>query len=453
MRWCWPLLLAACSGAYQPRFTPVDSDGNALRDARGRTVILRGVNARVDGVFDVGFDDGRAPREAIPSFDASDVQQLSAAGFNLLRLPLSWSALEPMPGQYSTQYLDRVQAVVDLCRGSRILVLLDLHQDGYSKEICEDGAPLWAINPPLTQLVGGPGPLQGPVDCHTARAALSAFDAFFADQSMLQERYQAMATQLATRFRSSTQVLGYEVMNEPIGDEDAIAAFSAKIAAAIRAVDPDHLVLFEPSSTRNFTNASPFASAPFAVAGGVYAVHVYTAVFGSDPSFADGSYPPKLAASIASAREEATSWGTPLVITEYGASASSAGAGWIGHFLDDADAQGASTALWLWKEQSQGQWGLYTIQPDGSWTPRPIMFDAASRPYAQAVGGDVDSVAWDGAQLTVAFHGHGGVPSLHDIFWNQGTPSATCDGAAVAPSSSDGPIYTFACSGHTLVIR
>src|SRR3954469_2757162 len=82
------VLLSACGGgAYTPRFAPVDSDGHVLRDAEGHQVVLRGVNVRVEGVFDVGFTDGRAPRELIPTFDASDADAMREAGFNLVRLP------------------------------------------------------------------------------------------------------------------------------------------------------------------------------------------------------------------------------------------------------------------------------------------------------------------------------------------------------------------------------
>src|SRR5262245_64685294 len=66
-----------------------------LRDQRGREITLRGVNARVQGVFDVTFDDGRLPLEPIPGFDDGDAERMRAFGFNLLRLPISWSALEP----------------------------------------------------------------------------------------------------------------------------------------------------------------------------------------------------------------------------------------------------------------------------------------------------------------------------------------------------------------------
>jgi hypothetical protein len=266
-----------------------------------------------------------------------------------------------------------------------------------------------------------------------------------------------MVGQVAMKFRGDLQVLGYEIMNEPIGTDADISVFSQKVATAIRAVDPDHLILFEPSAIRNIVNASPISSVPFAVGGGVYAVHIYTAVFSASQTLAAGTYPPLLAQSISGARDEATAWGTPLFITEYGIGASTPQApDWIGHFLDDADAQGASTALWLWKEQSQGEWGLFQIQPDGSWTPRPILFQAISRPYAQAIGGDVQSIAWDGAKLTVMFSGHAGVPATHTIFWNRPSATISCDGAPVSPSSTDASasLVTVECGGsgaHTLV--
>src|SRR5207302_5217608 len=117
-----------------------------------------------------------------------------------------------------------------------------------------------------------------------------------------------MLVQVAQRFRDDDAVLGYEIMNEPIGDDDAIAAFSARAAQAMRAADPRHLIVFEPSAVRNFTNSTPPSSRPFPVEGAVYAVHVYT------PMTPDG-----IAASVLAARDEADAWRTPLLLTEAGA--------------------------------------------------------------------------------------------------------------------------------------
>src|SRR5437868_5212827 len=116
-----------------------------LADGRGREVTLRGVNARADGIFDDTFSDGRLPLEPVPTFDRGDAARMRAFGFDLLRLPISWSALEAVAGTFDRTYLDRIAAVVADCRAEGILVLIDFHQDAFSKEIGQDGAPRWVL--------------------------------------------------------------------------------------------------------------------------------------------------------------------------------------------------------------------------------------------------------------------------------------------------------------------
>src|SRR5262249_2251253 len=120
--------------------------GGRLRDQRGREVTLRGVNARAQGIFDVAFADGRLPLEDIPTFDEGDAERMRGFGFNLLRLPISWSALEPEPGRYDPRYLGRIAGIVKLCQRRGILVIVDFHQDAFSKEIGQDGAPRWTLD-------------------------------------------------------------------------------------------------------------------------------------------------------------------------------------------------------------------------------------------------------------------------------------------------------------------
>jgi endoglycosylceramidase len=458
MRTLWLLVLCVgCSAApYRATFAPLDSDGHQLRDAEGRVRILRGVNVKMQGLFDVGFDDGRAPREPLPPFDASDAAELHRLGLGFVRLLVNWSAIEPMKGQYSQAYLDRVQAAVDLCRAQNVLVMIDFHEDGFSKEICEDGAPLWAISPPLPMLTSGPVP--GP-DCHTAAAAIQAFNSFFSDVDGLQESYAEMAKQVAMRFRDDPIVIGYELMNEPIGDDDKVAAFHAKLGAALRTVEPKKLFIFEPPATRNFTNGAAVPSSPYPVGGGVYAVHIYTAIFGNNGALTDGTYVGLLKGSIDGARTEADGWGTPLMLTEFGFGPGTPnGTDWLGRLLDDADATFASTTFWHWKSPVPNDWGLFDVTPDGVYTERTDLIAALSRPYAQAIGGDATSVAWDGATLTVQFRARDGVPARHDVFWNQGTPKIACDGSSVSAQSIDAgaSVYTVSCGGgggggaHTL---
>jgi hypothetical protein len=68
------ILAGACGPSEEPRSRPLSSDGAHLRDAEGRVAILRGVNARVDGVFDVTFSDGRTALEPIPPLTGDDCE-------------------------------------------------------------------------------------------------------------------------------------------------------------------------------------------------------------------------------------------------------------------------------------------------------------------------------------------------------------------------------------------
>jgi endoglycosylceramidase len=412
-----------------------------LRDARGRTVILRGFNIKVDPIFDAN--------ETIPPLDATDLTLMRQSGFNFVRLPVNWSAFEPQQGQYQTAYLDRIAQFLDLVRPFGIYVLLDFHEDGWSKWICEDGAPQWA-EPPLTGQSSG-GSTVG--DCHVANDALAAHAAFFADKNQLQEAYAAMFTRFATRFARDQAVLGYEIMNEPIAADSDVEAFSAKLARVIRAADAKHLIAWEPSATRNIFDSSPLGSAHFTVPGAVYAVHIYTKRVGDWPTRVDNS--------VDHARAEADSWGLPLMVTEFGCDSNPTdppgASDEVDRLLDGYDRDLASSTEWIWNP------GVVTRKPDGSLAyvdsaQGSTCLSHLSRPYAPAVGGDVTRVTWDGTALTVAFNGHPGVPAEHDVFWNLGTPKITCDGAGAAPPSPDDRhVFTIACGSangsHVLVLH
>lgn len=447
--------LLGCSSG--PRYAPLDVADGQFRAPDGRVVILRGMNARVAGLFDVTFNDGRTALETIPPFGDDDAARMASLGFNLLRLPLSWSAFEPQPDGYSPQFLDTLMHVVAACRDHSIYVLLDMHQDAWSKEIGEDGAPLWAIVPPPTTQLGGP--LTDLGQRRTSVQVLNAFTAFFTDDAqMMQEQFAAMMRQLAIRFRGDPAVLGYEIFNEPLATDGELLAFHDKVARMIRSVDPDHLIAFEPPVTRNFVDAASIPTKPFPVGGGVYAPHVYTAVFNNDARLANDTYERPLASSIANARDEATAWGTPLLIGEFGVGPQQPNAlAWIGHFYDAADAVFASTAFWVWKEQEQGQWGLFSHAADGTWVDRPELMSAVGRPRVVAIGGTPQSMSWDGSTLTLAFSARNGVTPDHDVFFPGAPPAIACDGKPVSASSvtvaTATSLYRIRCDGRQLTLN
>jgi len=408
-------------------------------DAEGRVRFLLGVNARVEGLFDVSFDDGRLPLEPIPSFDGSDAARMHELGFGVLRLPLNWSGLEPEdhdPPAYDAAYLDRIAEVVALCRDAGVLVLLDLHQDAYSKEIGEDGAPYWAIAPTPSARLGGP------LDDLGARRqsadVLAASASFFGDAEpgpTLRARFSAMVSALTQRFLGDEGVLGIEVYNEPVANDAEVARLNEQVAAAIRAVDATRLVFFEPPVLpRNFTDQSARPDAPFPTPGAVYAPHVYTlAFFGSDAQ-REGMSLEGLRKGNRTARSEAEGFGTPLFVGEFGYDpAGIRAADWYAFERDLQDEYLASGAVWVWKERSQGSWGLFDYdEGTGTWSERPSAVAMVSRPRVVAVAGWPESYRVLDGKIDLTFAGDPEVLGPNLMYIPAGWDVlARCDGATV----------------------
>lgn len=450
------VVLAACSGDEPPKTTPLWSDGTHLRDAKGRVALLRGVNARVDGVFDVTFDDGRTALEPIPPLTDADCSRMRALGFDLLRLPIQWSGIEPTRGTYDESYLQRIDAAIDCAGNAGVYVLVDLHQDAYSKEIGEDGAPLWAIQPPPEQL------LQGPLTDLGARRVSSqvqaAFRTFFAtdDASGLQAAFSDMLAHVATRWAHHPAVVGFELFNEPDTGTAELAAFYARAAEAVRAAAPDKLVFFEPPALRNFTDFIPKPAKPFATSGGVYSPHIYTFVFYPDQTRFQTATPDQLEPSVQAAREEATAWKTPLFIGEFGVGPDDnpQNALWMHTQGQLHDRYFASNAFWVWKEQSQGSWGVFAYEAtSGAWSERPNVVAWVSRVHLARIAGTPKSLesSVDGDAIRLELEPGSAVSVPHLVYVPERYATSirlSCDGASVeAPRDPATGIVAVTCSG------
>jgi endoglycosylceramidase len=448
------LALAACGGDDTPPrdpYAPLDSDGIHLRDADGRIALLHGINARVDGVFDVTFTDGRIPVEEVPPLTADDCRRMRALGFDHLRLPINWSGVEPARDVYDESYLARVDAAIACAADAGLLVVVDLHQDAYSKEIGEDGAPLWAIVPPPQMLLEGP--LTDLGERRASAQVNAAFDSFFAagDPNGLQAEFIAMLEHVARRYADHPAVIGFEIFNEPTVGFALVDQFHIRAAAALRIAAPRKLVFFEPSAIRNFIDGVPTSPAPFPTGGAVYAPHIYTFVFYEDQSRMENLQPAELEPSIVAARAEAAAWGTPLWVGEYGVGPTTPNADlWIGVENELFDRHLVSRAFWLWKEQSQGSWGVYDWDAVGeTWTERPQVVGWVSRVRAERIAGDVVENRWDRTtgvlQLAVTPGSTGGTPH---VIYTPGAFTATCDGAPLtaARDAASGRVE-LACDG------
>jgi endoglycosylceramidase len=365
-----PVFLHVVTPSSGPDRTPY------LADGAGRQVLLHGVAAV--GMQDVAYPnadggpalfpvnptayDGKCPKASslVPQPPLCEVQaskpayaqstapgsgddfaQMRALGFNVVRLVLNWSQLEPTPGTYSTTYLNRVAQVVGWARQQGIYVILDMHQDQYSRYIvpvdaksapagCSpsgggDGAPAWAV-----QTDGKAGcALYGIDELNPAESA--AFANFWQNSPVaasqgqspgtgLQDHYIGALAALAHRFQNSPDVLGYELMNEPqpgstgsvpagngydASTQDLYPFYTRAIEALTGVRDgratcpasaPTSLsgacaypklasvsrqqIFFEPLAYRNLVDFSAQTSTPFsAYPNLVYAPHVYTYAF------------------------------------------------------------------------------------------------------------------------------------------------------------------------------
>jgi endoglycosylceramidase len=440
-----------------------------LIDAEGRVVILRGVNARVRGVFDADLGPGKVPiMPPIPELPASDLARMRRIGFDVLRLPIHWSALEPEehePPQFDEAYLDRVAKVVADAKAADVRVLLDFHQDAWSKWIGQDGAPLWAIVPAPTMI------LEGPLDLG-ARAQSpqvnKAFGTFFtpenADGKRLRSHFSAMVQKVAGKFAGDATVVGIDLFNEPVAADSQLRPFHEEMGAAIRKADAKRLVFFEPPGLRNLFDRATVPDSPLALEGTVYAPHVYTKVFtqGCDAACRDAFDLETLRPSNESARAEADGWKSPLVIGEWGFGPSDARyADYVGFQLDLQDQYMASSIYWVWKENDEGGWGFYDHDmATDSWTERPKARKAFARVRPRAIAGWPLSWKWESKRFELVTVGD--ESKAPTILW---TPlpedstanwKITCDGVGISAARDAHGDLSLVCNGpgeHHLVVE
>ena len=151
------LAFGSAATAALPRLhaEPDVERGGRIMDSKGREVLLRGVNVNSLGQYWQGTD---VP-PTLP-FDRRDPARIAQMGWNVVRLIVSWSRVEPRPGVYNEAYLDRVCRWIDRLEENGVYTIIDFHQDAWGPtlaagpgETCAppsqrafgwDGAPGWA---------------------------------------------------------------------------------------------------------------------------------------------------------------------------------------------------------------------------------------------------------------------------------------------------------------------
>jgi endoglycosylceramidase len=406
-----------------------------IADDRGRMVLLHGAIAqglidfysnadlsRADPPpfypIDPASYEGGCPENSLhkpaPPLCEDDIEQMAAFGFNSLLLPLSWSLLEPERGHFNQLYVNRVAQVVRWARAAGMYVIIDMHQNGYSRFIGPvagataklrfyTGAPAWATITdgfPSREFLG---------QRELNPAGLEANSNFWYDRSGIQDEYIAAIAMLAQRFKDDSTVAGYSVFNEPFpgwnlppGFEDLLLfPFYRRVIDAVTGArdglpcwtgfyipsfcgyrdlgvhDLHHLFFLESGLLREVTDfpthlGLPVSSYPNLVLSLHAYTHKYTvdALLNPNENPALASYPwGGYDQSYSLGEREAKAMKAALFVSEFGFPPGY-DTSVIGSQLLEMERHRVGFAFWTWKENGDGNWSMFDSAKPNQ-TPEP----------------------------------------------------------------------------------
>ncbi len=381
---------------------PIGHAGRWLTDDQGRVVILHGVNvvAKDAPYYPCAF-----------GFGDADAAFLASEGMDVVRLGVLPSGEMPTRRRIDENYIDHLIATIDLLARHHVYVLLDWHQDDYGTYFDEpgtayraDGFPSW-----MTVTNGAPNKQAVfPFDYNSDPALQQAFQSFWDDSPVpggegLQQYALQMLVAVASRVESDPWVLGYEVMNEPWPgttwlpcleapgcanlERSELDTYYAKAAAAIRSVDPSHMIFFEPFVLYNFGTSPTHLSLPAGVGGTGMSFHQYALTPADQEQVLANSIVWSRSTGGALLNTEWSSSGSPASIAGQAAEEDSALMSWTYWVFDNCDIACVPA--------SEANLLLDPLKPPAGANVNAPVVDALARPYAVAVAGSPASMSYD----------------------------------------------------------
>ncbi len=373
-------------------------DGPWLRDAKGRVVLLRGVN----------YLRTEMPPEKRQALREEDFAFLASLGFNLIRLPVAWDAIEVRPDAYDLAYLrDHVDPVLRFASNHGMQVVLALHQPRASCVLGPGHAPSWtcsgAEDAPAMQGFGPPGAL---AEARATRARCRFFrDVRASDGRSLREHYVETWRIVAGYYEQDRRIVGFDLFDEPSPGgcfpaetfaSEVLHPFYDQIGAAIREAGAPQAIVVQPAVTRD----DPLlGTPPIGDAVTILAPHLFGQTFGAPH---EDAHP--LAAYYDRATQLAGRLGGPLLIGEIGADAPPvagdrpATPAFLQESLDQLDRRLLGGAIWAFVPPSDP-----TADPMRPSLGDPSQVDALARPYARRIAGIPLEMSFDAATRTFSF--------------------------------------------------
>lgn len=354
-------------------------DGTQFKDAQGRAVLLRGVN--------VG---ARAKAPPFLIMAPGDLDPLPSWGVNVVRLLFNWEAYEPAFGRYNAAYLRHYKSAVEAAADLGLYVIIDFHQDSMGRTLlggCGEGFPDWAVSSEVHRATPDNGRkcANWYMSAYFDEDLHQAWKEFFRDQNQARTHFIEMVHKVATAFADAPGVIGYDLLNEPWGDEKTeLYRLYADEAQSIRSVSPQAILFIEPNVMVAGGLQSDMSRPPFDNI--VYAPHFYDNWVVSTHTYLGNN----LAWAFNHMRTKAAQWGVPLFLGEYGAGATVSNVvGYLQTLRERMDEAFTSGAQWCytptWSPSLKDGWNdedLSIVDGYGAWRA-----NYKPRPYPQRIAG------------------------------------------------------------------
>lgn len=365
---------------------PLRVQNGRFVDQAGGDVVLRGFNL--------------SQWHKIPPFrpnqDPALFAKLSQMGVNAVRLQFNWEAYETAPGVYDETYLDYYAGVVTRARAQNVYVIVDIHQDLFSRWTlsgCGEGFPQWAIpagTPVVATPDNGAACSTWPVTAMFRRGEMDTlFNNFMAPGNMAREHYLIVLEKLARRFVGTSNVIGYEPLNEPFGSGPALVQLNRDAAARVRAIDPSAIVFVCPEMWSGLGIAANTALTNPNLQNLVFAPHYYDVLI-SFKMWAGQRYEPRAQSN----RDLAKTWGAAVVLGEFGGPPSAVMPTYMDMIYSDLEKFGESGMQWGYTPEWNpvtfdgfNSENLSVVDDQGqlrnNFTPRPYVRRTAAGSYGQ----------------------------------------------------------------------
>jgi endoglucanase len=256
----------------------------------------------------------------------ADLDNIAAAGFNCVRVPVWWGNFFPIANATSSGWrsdaFTMLDWVVTNCAARGIYVVIDMHG-----------------------VVGG----QSTSD-DTGQQNVNAYWTNSIDQS----ETAFMWAQIASHYSTNNAVAGYDLINEPDGAPDVAAVLTAysNLYNTIRAVDTNHIIIME-GTFGNWNWSMLPDPATYGWTNIVYSMHEYQ--YGGDIAKVEGG-----SDSQVSDFDNHLSWNVPDYIGEW--NDMGLGPACYDYSINDYNNAGISWTMWAYKA-AQGLipdgWGWY----------------------------------------------------------------------------------------------